>query len=190
MLKRHQELKSVLHQVDIDDIDEMLPTQKKNKGIEELCSWFGSLESATKILKSNSHSAPGARILFNGVIDMFPSIENRLSISTDIVHDKELERGVFKIQHGEISFLTRAERTAMVGLKLSEDNNSSLSSTESNLTFGVQHRKKSRPTIANSEYLDLLSTLPTSIICERLLSKVGCALNDRHETLAQVNLEQ
>jgi len=189
MFKRYQELKEFIGKVEIEDIDDLILTTRENRKVDELCAKFQELESVTKYLQSNRCTISDCRLLFNGIIDMFPSTKERLSASADIVHDKDFERALSKIQEGKVNSLTRAERTAAKGLKLGNDDVIEVPQSPTSFSLAAHILKKARPISTNSEYIDTRFIVPTSNMCERLFSKAGYALNDRRKRLSPMNFE-
>lgn len=72
MLKRYCDLHSILREIDIDGIEELILTKSEKKKIDELCFIFLDLDSVTKHMQSASCTLAYVRVLFDGVIETYP----------------------------------------------------------------------------------------------------------------------
>lgn len=189
MLVRYKEIRPVLKDVEVDDLDSLLPTARENKRIDELCVKFEELNSVTKALQNESLTCADARSIFDEVIEQYPSTEGRLSSSADIVATEDFENAVVKIMNDEGNTLTASEKVAAVPLL--KDVLEVPETNDANESLAQRALKRRKQVVRTADkYLDLHFLCPTSNICERFFSKAGHALTDRRQSINPSSFEQ
>ena len=98
---------------------------------------LSALNSITIEIQSDSTSLVDARYLFDGQINKYPSLKNRLSSNADIVENETFECAVAKIQDGKEESLSLSEQRAVRHLLKNESvsRNEVDTSRKSSLTF-------------------------------------------------------
>lgn len=190
MLERYQKIKPLLEDLQVAGIDEFIPTASENRKIDELCEQFRKLNSVTKHLQSESCTISDVRILFDGVISLFPQTEQRLSAKAKIIHQPNFESALSKLQNGAISSLSAAERLEVKRLKRDASSSSQQTNDGPDESFAASLLKRSKRNSTNNDYTDCRYILPTSNLCERLFSKAGYVHSDRRKRILPLHLEQ
>eukprot|EP00644_Phytophthora_capsici_P016209 jgi/Phyca11/115295/e_gw1.28.544.1 len=91
MLKRYVEIKTAAKQV--ESVEDLLPRASAHRKIERLYEELRALESVTKKLQSEDTTMADVRVLFDGVLQRYPSMDTHLSKETHIVHSPDFENG-------------------------------------------------------------------------------------------------
>ena len=145
-------------------------------------------------------SMEGVRALFDGLIDKFAqrdqvSVSLTLSLSqpliqaigshikpdSDVVHSPDFENGIVKIQGGVEDALTDAEKRAVKGFLIEDEQIEDEDAQSEDLGFADQllasssSRKRARARAMTSAYRDTRHVHPTTNALERLFSR--CKLN-------------
>ncbi len=128
------------------------------------------------------------RVMFDELTGRFPISASRLDSNSKIVHNKSFKSAIVKLQEQKVCELSAAEMAAVKTIKCStiEFNHEEVSG----LTFDERLLKRRKLEATSNEYMDTRFLLPTSIICERLFSKAGFALNDRRKQTSPIHFEQ
>lgn len=129
------------------------------------------------------------RALFDTVCDEYPSVSHRLYPDADIVMMPDFESGIIKIQQYPVAEMSEKEKVSIAVLSLSFD-----------IFRGAEERRHSiveRATklIRHSEegakrmYMDTRLLLPTSNMCEKLITITGNSLKSRQKGILTSNFE-
>jgi hypothetical protein len=78
MLQRYLQIKIFLPQLDLDEIDELIPQAREDKEIEALLVDLTQLHSVTMALQSETLTLYDVRSLFDAFIESFPSLGEHL----------------------------------------------------------------------------------------------------------------
>lgn len=189
MLSRYRELRDFLPALDSTEIDEMSLTVSENRQVDCLFEKLKLFESVTKALQTDKTSMSDVRTIFDAVIGEHPSTHSRLSATAPIVHCPEFESGVVEVQRGSPNALTVEEQLCMK--EFERECTTGYSADDHELSFVERALKRQKVAFNDSEskYVDLRYLFPTSNICERLFSKVGCALTERRKGITPEHLE-
>ncbi|KAG3022490.1 hypothetical protein PC120_g8106 [Phytophthora cactorum] len=140
MLKRYLEIKAAAKQV--ETVEDLVPRARAHRKIEKFCEQMRALESVNKKLQSEETTMADARVLFDGVLQLYPTMKSHLSKEVHIVHSPDFENGIVKGWNG--GELTEDEAAAIASLRTegaqsgagSNDDTSDLGFAESLLHAG------------------------------------------------------
>jgi hypothetical protein len=183
-------IREFLPLLEIDEIDELMPSTRENRDIDSLLEELTELDSVTLELQRDDISLAEVRGLFDGVSEKYPLCSEKLDVNSDIVLDKHFENGVVKIQQGKIDFLTSAEKRHTEHLKISKSKDTFENVGSPTNSFAKRVLKKQKLISQGSlPYMNLEFLVPTSNICERLFSKAGFGFHDRRMAILPMNAE-
>lgn len=190
MLKRYQELREFLPNMDESEIDDIALTNAENRNLDKLMPSLKDLESVTKRLQERNVTVSDVRGLFDSVMDEYPDTTPRLSTSASILYSPVFESAVVKVQLGKAAALSRDERSALEEFRTPEliPSESSAGATLS-LAERALKRQRRESVDGYKNFINLRFLLPTSNICERLFSVAGNALHSRRAGLSPVSFE-
>jgi len=189
MLLRYKQLQEFLPKLESSEINELLLTPQEDVSVDLLLKELKDIDSVTKILQARCTTLSDVRALFDALIDQYPNMKPFLKADANIVHSKQFESGIVKIQIGKGEFLSSTEKTACSQFKVMVENNENLSTETLSFAERALKRQKSSTESSSDSYLDTRFIIPTSNDCERLFSKVGYVLNDRRQSVLPMNLE-
>ena len=189
MLSHYKELKEFLPGLHSDEIDEMLLSIPEDRRVYVIFEKLKTFECVTKELQKDKTSISDVRIIFDALIDQFQSTANRLGSNATIVHCKDFESGVVKLQRGNAITLSREEKRAVAPLLLDSTERECDDLDELTIVERALKRQKTLHHDASNRYIDTRFLLATSNVCERLFSTIGHVLNDRRSGLTPANLE-
>ncbi|ETN14470.1 hypothetical protein PPTG_07517 [Phytophthora nicotianae INRA-310] len=130
-----------------------------------------------------------ARDLFNGLLEIKPSLSHYLAPNSDIVHSPDFELGVVKVHGGQAKRLSRAERSALQ-LFLRRSTTATCEEEEAaKLGFADRILKRRKVEAEPSAYILLHAIPPTSNIVERLFSVARMVLRYERNRLTPLVLE-
>lgn len=189
MFKRYMQIREFLPELGSEDLDDLALSVPETRKIEQLMDRLKTVDSVTKELQAESTTLSDVRVLFDAIIDKFPSTRGRLSSNAGIVNNVDFESAVVKVQNGNQVALSRDERISIESLLIPSECDETV--VEDGHSFAKQSLKKARLRLSGqkSSYLSLDFILPTSNICERLFSKAGYAIGDRRKALIPQNFE-
>ena len=168
MLRCLIELKEYIPQLEIDDVDVLMPTITEIRKIEGLVSKLSQLHGVTKALHLVELNLSDSRTLFDTVLEDYPQLNTNLFRNANIVYDKIFERTVCKALDDQHSLLVSEEFEVLepfrVGSILNETSTSSFELSLVDRAF----KKRKLSNLSRTKYMDLRFILPTSNICERL----------------------
>ncbi|KAH9134321.1 hypothetical protein LEN26_006825 [Aphanomyces euteiches] len=184
MIARYLELKPFISTFSDRSFLNILPTVQQDHSINELVSHLRIFESVSKHLQKDDVGMPNVRTLFDGLIDLYPTMASHIGRDASIVESPSFENAIVKLQNGEpldiidLSALARFEVDA--GLDLEETGDTD---------YATQLLKKAR-SVKSKKYDDtLLFVPPTSNCVERFFSQAKLVLNPLRQSLLPVNLE-
>jgi len=186
MLRRYKRLRRFLPLLNLDEIEDLLPSSRQDRDIDNLLTLLAELDLVTKALQAEDRTLVEVRNLFDEVMT---SVEretgHRLGEDANIIHDKVFESAVRKIQRGRQDDLTLDEAVAVRGLR----RNNTEVRMQDTLSLVERALKRHRGTTTASEYIDCRFITPTSNFCERLFSESGYSLNSRRMQILPSNFE-
>lgn len=118
VIEQYVKIKPLLVNMD-EEIQELAPTSRQAKSITEHLPLLENLNKVTLALQSKDMTLGKSHAIFQQVISNVPNFdfEKYLSITADIVHAKDLESALIKIQGANESYLTEEEKEAVITLK-------------------------------------------------------------------------
>ena len=154
--------------------------------IKELSSILQDFESVTQALQNSTRNLHEIRCLFDGVIAENSSMRSYLCSDADIVHSKEFEVAIAKLQGGSTD-LTHEETISLSKLRCINDssevlvlpNNTSLAER----ALSKQVRKK-------VQYFNIQDIIGTSNIAERLFSVAGNICTPSRSSMCPTTFEE
>lgn len=117
MLKRYLDRQDVLPRLQVQDIDELLLTERQSEEVEEICIVFHGMDTTTKGLQLDNVTLEETRALFLMVMASFPDTERRLVLDVNFVLTPSFKSAIGKTQYGPSFALTDEERQSGEFLK-------------------------------------------------------------------------
>lgn len=102
----------------MDDLEELLPSTRGNRTLDELFEKLDDLDSVAKALQKEDITLAHVRILFAETVFCFPHASDRLNPDAHIILQPQLESGLVKLQNNNMHFLTGPEKDAVKRLRL------------------------------------------------------------------------
>jgi hypothetical protein len=134
-----------------------------------------------------------------GLMDNFHGLENYLSKNARIIHNKNFENAVVKIQSLKESTLSQSEKQAIsryliVDNEPEGERNADEEDEEEELNFAQNllaeaRASKRRIMLSRSKYRNLAHIEPTSNMVERLFSRAKLIMTDHRKSMSPRNLE-
>jgi hypothetical protein len=166
----------------------LLLSPQENDEIKELFKNLKKLDSVCLFLQKPSATFAHVRLLFDKVIEEFPSLSSHLSTNASIVKYPNLENGLVKIQNQEEHLLTLMEKEALSFLKTSKTCNEPAPIDKPfDFAEGIVQQKKLR--VCETSYVDTTYIVPTSNLVERLFSSSKDVLSDKRKSIKQESVE-
>ncbi len=100
MLKRYIEIRDFLPKVKIDTVTKLLLSPAEDGMVDKACLCFSELGTITKALQSENTTLSDVRAYFDGFIEIYPEILERLGRGADIVLRPYFKSGIVKLQQG------------------------------------------------------------------------------------------
>lgn len=96
MVKRYFQLKESIDEVSVnsDDLYLYLLTPKEHAALKSLFEHLANFQSITLALQKEDITLGKMRVLFDGVIEMYPTMNEYLSVSAPIIEFKDFESGI------------------------------------------------------------------------------------------------
>ena len=146
--------------------------------------------------KKKKRSTPltllSARLAFDQLLALFADMRSHLAANAPIVHNKDFENAVVKIQSGKESTLTRNEKTAVKAFLLdaSEVEDDEVEE-EMDYALQMEHLEEEAKTEheKKSKYRSLAHIAPTSVIVERLFSRAKLIMTPHRRCMDASTLE-
>lgn len=113
MFKRFLDLYDVLPNLDMPEIDDLLPDTLTPKIVETLCKRHAEMDSITMRLHDPGTTLLDNCMLFDGIIDCFPSVQtmhNRLRANDGVLKNLNFESAFVKVQEEYEQKLIAAEK--------------------------------------------------------------------------------
>ncbi|ETP16704.1 hypothetical protein F441_08754 [Phytophthora nicotianae CJ01A1] len=176
----------------VDAVFDLIPKAAMHRKIGALLGDLQVFNSVTIKLKSEDLSRADVRVLFDSVLQRFPSLTSKLGVTASIVHSPGFEAATVKVINGETGRLTTSERKAikrfevttspgLTGMKRKNGAKNGEEKTEEDEDFATAVlRAKRASAVAQrpSQYCQFLVELPpTSNRCERLFSQAKLVLS-------------
>ncbi|KAI2512776.1 hypothetical protein MHU86_1564 [Fragilaria crotonensis] len=115
MFQRFERLLPNLNLDSNDELMDLVPSAAQNKNIRERKQALADFKSVTIALQRNDMSIRESDVLFRSIIDAYKdfNFEGYLGANSDIIHDKQLETAILKIQSNKEDTLTDLEKGAV-----------------------------------------------------------------------------
>lgn len=206
MVKRYQELKRFLPELQVPEIDNLLLTVVEERELLRSYTKLHELNEVTKKLQYENWTLADVRFHFDCILEGFPRWEHYLGTGINlqegqstIVHSAYFESAIVKLQLNRENELNASELRALRRIKYwcddtpqTEDrrvaNYESLSIVDK-AKLRKREMTQGRSYGSSSTYMDPHFLLPTSNMCERLFSKAGWALSERRSQTLPSNFE-
>ncbi|ETP03122.1 hypothetical protein F441_19885 [Phytophthora nicotianae CJ01A1] len=111
MVARYVRIRDEIKQVDA--VLDLIPKAAMHRKIGALLGDLQVFHSVTIKLQSEDLSLADVRLLFDSVLQRFPSLTSKLGVTASIVHSPGFEAATVKIINGETGRLTTGERKAI-----------------------------------------------------------------------------
>eukprot|EP00475_Leptophrys_vorax_P022829 TRINITY_DN3105_c0_g1_i5.p1 TRINITY_DN3105_c0_g1~~TRINITY_DN3105_c0_g1_i5.p1 ORF type:complete len:360 (-),score=104.60 TRINITY_DN3105_c0_g1_i5:462-1541(-) len=186
MVKRYFALEEFMDK-DNEEVAHLFPRGRDKKLLDDLLRQLEKLNTVTLSLQSESKDLADARLLFDEVMEWFPS--EYLTENAGIIHDVVFEKAVVKAILGEAldeNEKSKLEKFKVVEPELKAEEDSGLSFSE---RARLKKLKKIEENSPSSGYMNMKIVIPTSNVCERLFSIVGHVYNDRRKAMTPRHLE-
>lgn len=145
MLRRYVELKEHLHQLHVEEIEDLISSGNEHEGIVDLCKTLRSLDSVSKCLQKDSTTIAEFRSLFDAVVLHYQITAARLGPTASIVEIPEFESALVKIKRDTIRDRDDSEKSSVeklcLGLPQSPQSDQALSLAE----IALKSHMSSRP---------------------------------------------
>ncbi|GMF10700.1 unnamed protein product [Phytophthora lilii] len=190
MLKRYFRLRE-FPSADDEELADILPSRTTHRQLEELLSKLRCVESVSKMLQSDGLTLLDARDLFDGLLEVRPSMGKYLAPDADIIHAQAFEAAVVKVLAGKTDELTAREIAVLEPFRQPEAAATSASAAPPPDANGFARRiLKHRNLSAEPVRYKLLSAIPpTSNVVERLFSVARAVLRLERHRMSPLTLE-
>ena len=195
MFKRYSELREYLSKSDFAEdplLVDTIPSPRENADIVTLSHNLAKFNSIQLALQKEETTLAETRALFDSLINEYPVMAKYISQNSAIVHSKDFESAIVKIQDEKYDCMNFSEKQATVFLKASDDSEvEQIEGKEESFAEAILKKRKlekvckSKPIL----YKDTAFLVPTSNILERFFSAAKFAFNDHRQQLSPVNLE-
>jgi len=191
MMQRYCNIRHHLPEIDHPEVQELLLSEEENSDTDALLKRLTDLNSVTVELQSDCTTLEDCRVLFDGVLEKYPLMKDRLGDKTSMVLNPHFEEAIRKIQRGEESELKGVQQRATLHLRKKRDVGVTPKKVSTPMSFAklLLKKSKNRTDGSESKYVDTRFIVPTSNLCERLFSKAGYVLSDRRRGLLPSNFE-
>jgi len=167
------------------------PDNEEDARIREVQPKLDNLESVMVNLQDPGLTMYGARVMFDVVLAEHEELQCYLGAGTNIVHTKDFENAIVKIQGGDEHALTRAEKAAVKKLLKPKPVEKTSAQPPAKKGFvqianEILKRQKVAPP---SKYVDTRFVVPTSNDVERLFSLCKRIYSPLRRNLAPKTLE-
>lgn len=177
----------------------LFPTIDENETILILHEHLKSCQEVSQFLQKEDSKVVTmnlVRSLFNKLVDHFPHMEQHLGNNAAIIHCKEFDNAVIKIQGGNEDKLSVAEKSVMKPYKIdaltaSTVNEVRLDDNEGSILSSIlREANRGNNKVAKiSAYKSLDHVSPTSNVCERLFSRTGIIMRPHRRHMDPTTLE-
>ena len=186
MFQRIERLLPNIDEADSEIMD-LVPTPAQKRNIRARKQTLEDFKSVTTALQHHDMTMKESDVLFRSIIDSYPefAFNHYLGHDADIIHSKDLETAVIKIQANKESTLSIHEKRAVEQLLLPAASHAESGETavdeDAQLSFADRALKRQRVEEKKecSKYINTRFLLPTSCEVERLFSmakRVFCPL--------------
>ena len=190
MLKRYKEIQQYLPLLNIQEIDNLTPSQRDVHTLDHLLTVMIDLDSVTKALQGDGVTMFDVRTLFDEVMVLYNGTSERLGLDASIIHDKVFKNAILKIQKGEENTLTTEETIKVSTLRTTQKKGEAINAVISLDSLAERALKKRKVfSVESSLYGDTRFIVPTSNMCERLFSEAGYGRNSRRLRLLDTHFE-
>ncbi|RKP18223.1 hypothetical protein ROZALSC1DRAFT_30060, partial [Rozella allomycis CSF55] len=168
MVREYLQLKEFIDDMYPDLVD-YLPSTQEQIVIQEMNEVMSKLESVTDALQGKV-TMEEVRILFDSVIEEFPSTGGYLAAGAEIVPNVAFENALVKVTGKKEEMLTMEEKEILKPFKRASIQLTSEEEKELGFAAAILQQAKKRK-LGESEYEDLTFIPPTCNQCERLFSQ-------------------
>jgi len=193
MLERFERLLPHLNNED-EELLEFIPTAAQKKNIRERKQALVDFKSVTLSIQRNDMTINESEVLFQSIIDSYPKMNfgSYIGEYAKIIHNKQLESAIIKIQGKKEIYLTVEEKEEVKKLLLKVDNNEGDSQEHfETLSFAERALKRQRlqEKQMSSKYINTNILIPTSCEVERLFSLAKRVFSPYRRSLHPQTLE-
>jgi hypothetical protein len=129
-----------------------------------------------------------SRIVFDQLLDLFPSMKSHLAGDAPIVHNRDFENAVIKIQTNKEDKLTPLEKRAVKVFLLAPNVEEDVG--EENFTeMMARLEEEAKAPKGKSKYRSLAHISPTSVVVERLFSRAKLIMTPHRRCMDPSTLE-
>lgn len=166
MVERFFRLEEFIKTMDDIDLNVLLPSGKDYEELKQIRIQMEDFENVTRHLQDPKITVLDSRLIFDEVINDYPSMAHYLAEDSQIVKNLEFITGVCKVLGNNQDSLTDEEKNYLAQFSSDEETVAIVGKDRESI---VQRALKRRRTESNS-YKDLAFITPTSNVCERLFS--------------------
>lgn len=185
------------------EVIEKLLTPLELNELKEMIKTLLYVQKVTKTLQESGMDLHKTRALFDALLVRIPHLDTYLSDTAPIIHNRDFERAVTKVQSNDESSLTRAEANSIKHFLLSntddmdnddiDDSNSTEDDEDihfiSNVLKEASSRKEARVASTVTKYRSMNHIVSQSNICERLFSHAKIIMTDQRKHMMPYRLE-
>jgi hypothetical protein len=178
----------------------LVPTATEHADIKDLFTKLATVQTVSKLLQTEDPSLvsmPVVRKVFDRLIASFPSMSHHLAANATIIHSKDFESAVYKLQVGD-ERLSPAEKAAVSLFKL--DNAAGANDDEAkegeekddiinSILREVEEEQAKNKRIKATLYRSTAHVSPTSNIVERLFSRAKLIMREQRRHMDPSSLE-
>ena len=194
MIKRYLEIIEFVETIEVPSVQDKLLTRSQHRMVTALMIRLKQMEDVTKELQREDLTLSEARDLFDGLMNVYPAMEDYLAERASIVVDPTFESAIIKVIRKETRMLTPSELTKLESFKKPPTTNAEtqLEGEDENgekTNFAKKLLKRRRLSTETHDYIDLSFIPPTSNIVERLFSVAKLLLRDQRARLLPITFE-
>ena len=183
MLLRYEQLVPHIDPTGLDLV-EFLPSAVESLCITELLQNLKKFESVNRKLQEEKINMLKVRVLFDSLVNDFPSTESALSAQADIVESKDFENAIVKCIRGEEHALSIREKES---IKFLEEGVQEVDAGVST-SYAEQMLAAKLPKLVKYGHLDWLP--PTSNMLERLFSRAKITSSPLRNRMTPLHMEE
>jgi hypothetical protein len=164
---------------DVDEEDDDAATRKEKADARE----------TRKKMRRGPLSLISARLAFDELLHMFPVMRSHLAPDAPVVHNKDFENAVIKIQTNKEDKLTRAEKKTVEVYLLDPVEEDEAEMKEDYAMRMARLEEEAKAPKGKSKYRSLAHIAPTSVIVERLFSRAKLIMTPHRRCMDPSTLE-
>jgi uncharacterized protein YueI len=151
--------------MDDSALNRVLPRGRDLEALKDIRTEMIEFETVTKTLQESKLTVMEVRLIFDEIINIYPSMSHHLDADASIVRNTAFESGIFKVIANEFDSLNEEEFEVLEPFRRVEERDSV------DVAQGlVQRALKKQKRAHVNQYYDLSYIPPTSNVCERLFS--------------------